>query len=267
MTAPKTTPALAPFTVGIVLYPGVDILDVAGPHEVFAFFNGDVIGRTIQVATVAATTDPIQTSGVLKVVAQYDYCAAPHIDMLFVPGSGDGLQDAIGDKALLDFLTDRAGKATYVVSVCTGGLLLASAGLLDGYRATTHWAFVECLKLFPKVTVVNGCPRWIRDGNRITGAGISSSIDESLFMVQTIVADMAGGPDATTKAQLAAQQAQLSIQYNPDPPFPGGDPCSVDYDVFEPVNAGMVEFRAAVDKAIEARLHPAASPYRATVEA
>ncbi|PLR23332.1 DJ-1/PfpI family protein [Caulobacter zeae] len=263
-----TAPAAPPFTVGIVLYPGVDILDVAGPHEVFAFFDGEVIDRTIQVATVAATTDPIQTSGVLKVVAQYEYDAAPHIDMLFVPGGGNGLQDAIGDQALLDFLSDRAGKARYVVSVCTGGLLLASAGLLDGYKATTHWGFIECLKLFPKVTVVNGCPRWVKDGNRITGAGISSSIDESLFMVQTIVTDLAGGPDAEEKAQLASQQAQLSIQYNPDPPFPGGDPCSVSFEVFEPVNAGRLDFRAALDEAIEARLHPAAAnPYKATVEA
>ena len=86
-------------------------------------------------------------------------------------------------------------------------------------------------------------------------------------MVQTIVADLAGGPDAAEKAQLASQQAQPSIQYNPDPPFPGGDPCSVGYEVFEPVNAGLVDFRAKLDAAIEARLHPVAKPYKATVEA
>ncbi|MBI1683857.1 DJ-1/PfpI family protein [Caulobacter hibisci] len=260
---PAAAPASPPFTVGIVLYPGVDILDVAGPHEVFGFFDGSVIDRTIQVATVAATTQPIPTSGPLKVVAQYDFYSSPHIDLLFVPGGGNGLQDAIGDTALLDFLKQRAPEARYVVSVCTGGLILASAGLLDGYQATTHWAFIDCLKLFPTVTVVNGCPRWYKDRNRITGGGISSSVDESLFMVQTIVTDLAGGPDAADKAALAAQKVQLSIQYHPDPPFPGGDPCSVAYDVFEPVNAGMTGFRGALDAAIEARLHPA----KVTVEA
>lgn len=256
----------APFTVGIVLYPGVDILDVAGPHEVFGFFDGSVIDRTIQVVVVAADTQPIQTSGPLKVQAQYDYYGCPHLDLLFVPGGGNGVQDAVGDKALLAFLTERAAAATYVVSVCTGGLILASAGLLDGYQATTHWAFIDCLKLFPQVTVVNGCPRWVKDRNRVTGGGISSSVDQSLFMVQTIVTDLAGGPDAADKAALAAQKAQLSIQYHPDPPFPGGDPCSVGYDVFAPVNAGMVEFRGVISAAIEARLHPAVAS-KATVEA
>ena len=261
-------PDLPPFTVGIVLYPGVDILDVSGPHEVFAFFDASVIGRTSQVAVVAATTQPIQTSGPLKVAAEYDFCSCPHLDMLFVPGGGNGLQETIGDKDLLAFLVERAKTATYVVSVCTGGLILASAGLLDGYRATTHWAFIDCLKLFPDVTVVNGCPRWVKDRNRVTGGGISSTVDESLFMVQTIVTDLAGGPDAADKAALATQKVQLSIQYHPDPPFPGGDPCSVDYAVYEPVNAGMTDFRASIDAAIEKRLHStAAAKVGATVEA
>lgn len=240
----------APFTIGIVIYPGFDILDVAGPHEVFGFFDGTVIDRIIQVAVAAATTDPIRTSGVLKASAQYRFDDCPPIDLLFVPGGGEGLQDAIGDEALLDFLRTRAQTARYVVSVCTGGLLLASAGLLDGYQATTHWAFVECLRRFAQVTVVNGCPRWIKDRNRVTGGGISSSIDQSLFMVQTIVEDLTGCAD---KAALAAQRAQLAIQYHPDPPFPGGDPCSVDYAVFAPVDAGAAGLRASIDAAIERR--------------
>ncbi len=246
------------FTVGIVLYPGADLLDVAGPHEVFGFFDGAVINRTIQVATVGQSKAPMRTAGVLKVVPQYDFTDCPPIDLLFVPGGGDGLQDAIGDQALLDFLNARAPKASYVTSVCTGGLILASAGLLDGYLATTHWAFVECLSRFSKVTIANGCPRWIKDRNRITGGGISSTIDESLFMVRTIVADLLKGPDAGAKADLAAQQVQLQLQYHPDPMFPGGDPCSVDYSVYGPVNAGMAGFRGVLDAAIEARPHPKA---------
>ena len=253
--AGKPAPA-KPFTVGIVVYPGADLLDIAGPHEVFAFFDGAVIGRSIQVATVGQTKAPTRTAGVLKIVPQYDFTDCPPIDLLFVPGGGDGLQDAIGDQALLDFLVARAAHASYVTSVCTGGLILASAGLLDGYLATTHWAFVEGLSRFPKVTIANGCPRWIKDRDRITGGGISSTIDESLFMVRTIVADLLSGPDAEAKADLVAQQVQLSLQYHPDPMFQGGDPCSVDYSVYGPVNAGMAGFRRLVDAAIEARLHP-----------
>jgi cyclohexyl-isocyanide hydratase len=247
---PKPPPT---FTVGIVLYPGFDILDVAGPHEVFGFFDGAAIGRTVKVATVAQTKAALPTSGVLRVLPEYDFGDCPPIDLLFVPGGGDGLDKAIGDKALLAFLRKAAKPARYVAGVCTGGLLLAAAGLLDGYEATTHWGFVDCLKLFPKVKVVNGCPRWVRDRNRVTGGGISSSIDESLFLLDTLVADLAPGKDARDKAALAeltTRQVQLSIQYNPQPPFSGGDPCSVDYAVFEPVDAGLVGFRQIVSKAI-----------------
>jgi cyclohexyl-isocyanide hydratase len=251
MTATAKPPPV--FTVGIVLYPGFDILDVAGPHEVFGFFDGAVIGRTVKVATVAQTKAALPTSGVLRVLPEYDFGDCPPIDLLFVPGGGDGLDKAIGDAALLAFLRKAAKHARYVAGVCTGGLLLGAAGLLDGYQATTHWGFIDCLKLFPKVKVVNGCPRWVRDGNRITGGGISSSIDESLFLLDTLVSDLAPGKDKAALAELTTRQVQLSIQYNPQPPFSGGDPCSVDYAVFEPVNAGMAGFREIVSKAILAR--------------
>ncbi|KRA59329.1 AraC family transcriptional regulator [Caulobacter sp. Root655] len=251
MTAAAKPPPV--FTVGIVLYPGFDILDVAGPHEVFGFFDGAVIGRTVKVATVAQTKAALPTSGVLRVLPEYDFGDCPPIDLLFVPGGGDGLDKAIGDQALLAFLRKAAKHARYVAGVCTGGLLLGAAGLLDGYQATTHWGFIDCLKLFPKVKVVNGCPRWVRDRNRITGGGISSSIDESLFLLDTLVSDLAPGKDKAALAELTTRQVQLSIQYNPQPPFSGGDPCSVDYAVFEPVNAGMAGFREIVSKAILAR--------------
>ncbi len=249
----KTKPAAPDFTVGIVLYPGFDILDVAGPHEVFGFFDGAAIGRTVKVATVAQSKAAIPTSGVLKVLAEYDFQDCPPIDLLFVPGGGDGLDKAIGDDALLGFLRQTAKNARYVTGVCTGGLILGAAGLLDGYEATTHWGFIDCLKLFPKIKVVNGFPRWWRDRNRVTGGGISSSIDESLFLLDTIVNDLSTAKDKAALAKLTTQQIQLSIQYNPQPLFAGGDPCSVDYPVFAPVNDGMGLFRALLSKAIKAR--------------
>jgi len=110
---------------------------------------------------------------------------------------------------------------------------------------------LDCLKLFPKVTVVNGFPRYLRDRNRFTGGGISSSIDEALYMVQQVITDLAGAANG----DAACQRVQLGIQYNPNPPFKGGDPASVDYSVFEPVEEpGMRKFRAAVCKAVREQI-------------
>jgi cyclohexyl-isocyanide hydratase len=238
------------FTVGIVLYPDFDLLDVAGPYDVFTFFDGTAIDREVEVVTVAEHKAPITATGGLLVTPAHDFRDCPPIDLLFVPGAGPGITQTIGNDRFLKFLRRAAARSRYVTSVCTGGLLLASAGLLDGYRATTHWSCIDCLKLFRKVRVVNGCPRYVRDRNRITGGGISSSIDESLFMVETIVTDMTGA----RRGAQAAQRVQLSIQYNPQPPHPGGDPCSVDYSIYAPVAAGMKPFRDKVCDAVAKRI-------------
>lgn len=246
------SPSLPPFTVGIALYPGFDLLDVAGPNEVFTFFDGSVIGRQAQVVSLAKDLTPLPVGGVTVTPGYaFDDPARPHVDLLFVPGGGPLLADTIADDAFLQALRDIAADATYVTSVCTGGILLASAGLLDGFQATTHWAVIDSLKLFTEVKVVNGCPRWVHDGNRITGGGISSTVDESIYMVETIVADMTGDLEL---AQATAHGIQLSIQYSPDPPFAGGDPCSVPYEIYEPVYEGMAGFRDAVRAAVVKRI-------------
>ena len=239
------------FIVGIVLYPDFDLLDVAGPYDVFTFFDGEIINREVQVITVAEHKAPLAASGGLLVTASHDFRSCPPIDLLFVPGAGPGMTTTIANDRFLQFLRRAAGHSRYVTSVCTGAILLASAGLLDGYRATTHWSCLDCLKLFPKVAVVNGCPRYVHDRNRITGGGISSTVDESLFMVETIVTDMTG--DAGEGAQ-ASKRVQLSIQYNPQPPYAGGDPCSVDYGVYAPVAAGMQSFRDTICRAVAHRI-------------
>jgi cyclohexyl-isocyanide hydratase len=240
------------FTVGIVLYANCDLLDIAGPNDVFTFFDASVIGRTGKVISVGAGKDPLGGIGAMAVTPQYAFDDCPPIDLLFVPGGGpSGLEAALADEDLRAFLQERAAKARYVASVCTGGLILAAAGLLDGYEATTHWAVVDCLKLFPEVKVVNGCPRWVHDGNRFTGGGISSSIDLSLYMVEAIVAEMNG--DAET-GQFASEQVQLQIQYNPQPPNPGGDPCSVDYALYAPTAERMKDFHDGVCAAVKQQI-------------
>jgi cyclohexyl-isocyanide hydratase len=239
----------APFIVGIVLYPGFDLLDVAGTAEVFSFVDSDLMGRKIKVITVAKDKE-LPALAPLRVKPTNTFGDCPKLDLLFVPGAGDTLVDAICDKELHRFLRHKAKQAKYVTSVCTGGLVLAAAGLLDGYQATCHWSVIDCLKLFPKVSVVNGCPRYWRDRNRFTGGGISSSIDEALFMVQQVVTDATNAANG----DAACQRVQLAIQYNPKPPFSGGDPYSVDYSVFEPVEQGMTTFRKNVCAAVRKHL-------------
>jgi cyclohexyl-isocyanide hydratase len=239
------------FTVGIMLYPDFDLLDVAGPYDVFNFFDGTIINHDVDVVTIAASKSPVASSGGLAVTPSHDFGCAPPIDLLFVPGAGPGITATIADDQFLDFLRRAASHSTYVTSVCTGAILLASAGLLDGFAATVHWICIDCLRLFKKVKVVNGCPRYVRDRNRITGGGISSTIDEALFMLETVVTDITG--DAAQGA-LATKHAQLSIQYNPQPTYPGGDPCSVDYAIYAPVAAAMSPFRDAVCQAVQKRI-------------
>lgn len=244
------------FTVGITLYPDFDLLDVAGPYDVFNLFDSSVIERDVQVVSIAAHRTPVASSGGFAVTPSNDFRDHPPIDLLFVPGAGPGITSTIADDDFLDFLRRTAARSRYVTAVCTGSLLLASADLLDGYEATTHWSCIDCLKLFKNVKVVNGCPRYVRDRNRITGGGISSTVDESLFLVEAVVADATGSAE---KAALAVRHTQLSVQYNPHPPYPGGDPCSVDYAIYAPVVAAMAPFRDAVYQAVKQRIthHPA----------
>lgn len=246
----QTKTAKQPFVIGIVLYPGFDLLDVAGTNEVFSLADSSLLGRPIKVLTVAAEKE-VSALAPMTVTPSNTFADCPKLDLLFVPGAGDGLAGAICDDALHEFLRDKARTAQYVASVCTGGLVLAAAGLLDGYQATCHWSVIDCLKLYTKVTVVNGFPRYLRDRNRFTGGGISSSIDEALFMLQQIVTDATG--DAA-KGDATCQRAQLAIQYNPHPPFAGGDPASVDFSVFEPVEQGMTQFRKEICDAVRKQI-------------
>lgn len=247
MTAP-----LPDFTVAIVLYRNCDLLDVAGPNEVFTFFDASTIGRTCNLVSVAKTKDPLSGIGALKVTPLCDFGDCPPVDLLFVPGGGsEGLEDMLADEELRAFLQGKAAEARYVASVCTGGLLLAAAGLLDGYQATTHWAVIDCLKLFETVKVADGYPRYLLDRNRFTGGGISSSIDLSLFMVETIVGEMSGDPEA---GRFASEQIQLQIQYHPQPPNPGGDPDSVDPALLDATREKMQGFHDGVCNAVKKQL-------------
>jgi transcriptional regulator GlxA family with amidase domain len=190
-----------PFTTGILLFDEVEELDFAGPYEVFttAKKDGD------RVVTVAATAAPIRGFNGLQVVPDHGFGDEPSLDVLLVPG-GMGTRKLADDGPTIDWIKTKAAECTWVTSVCTGAILLNSAGLLAGRRVTTHWAYVDTLRETPDLTVVDD-ERYVRDGNVVTAAGVSAGIDMSLWLVgQMYDVDH-------------ARAVQRVIEYDPAPPY------------------------------------------------
>src|SRR4051794_17261935 len=147
------------FNIGIPVYDGVDLLDFAAPCEVFSWMAEiydpkRTDGKRTRVRLIAAEDCAVTTRDGLRFHPDTVFATCPQLDVLWVPG-GDPvrLAERMQDSVFLDFLRHQSRNAAYVTSVCEGALLLASAGLLDGYEATTHWAFLPCLKQFPKIWV------------------------------------------------------------------------------------------------------------------
>ncbi len=190
--------------IGIPVYNQVDLLDVAGPREVLTWMEPQA-----EVRLIARQAGPITTRDGLTLIAPFSFSDTPEVDVLWVPGGDlDGLKAIMtgNERDYLEYFRTASAKARYICSVCEGALLLAQAGLLDGYEVTTHWAFIPCLARFPSIRVAPGTPRFVLDRNRLTGGGISSGLDESLKLVELL---------AGTEA---AQEVQQTIQYYPDPP-------------------------------------------------
>lgn len=192
-----------PRTIAMLAYEEMFPLDLVGPHAVLS----GLMSTTVHI--VGKTKQPIGASG-LTIVPDtlLDECPRD-LDVLFVPGGGLGTVAAMKDRAILDFLRDRASRARYVTSVCTGALVLGAAGLLKGYRATTHWVAHEVLAEFGATPVA---ARVVEDRNRITAAGVSAGIDFALLLA----ARLSGEP--------YARGLQLNIEYDPAPPFDAGSP-------------------------------------------
>lgn len=208
----------AKIKLGIPLYPTFDSLDVLGPLQVFAY------APNISLSLIAAQLDAVTSLEGVRILPDltfdsFEDPASGKLDVLFVPGAADLVtplkQGPLGQNTLLDFLVRQAQHAQLVCSVCTGALLLGAAGLLDGHLVTTHWSQLETLGLFP-CTVAAGYPRYVRSGNRITGGGISSGIDEAFYIVSILC------------GVEAARECQLKMQYRPEPPFHAGDPADGD---------------------------------------
>ena len=180
--------------VGIFIFDEVEVLDFAGPFEVFSrtrLTPGVASRRSDETApfrvfTVAAALRPIVATGGLRVIPDHDFAMAPPIDLLVVPG-GFGTRALLQDGAVLDWIRRIAAGTSRVTSVCTGALLLAQAGLLAGRRATTHWGALDLLASLDPTIRVDAAARVVKDGIT-TSAGVSAGIDMAL----AVVADMHG---------------------------------------------------------------------------
>lgn len=210
--------------VGFPLYPTFDSLDVAGPFQTFTFAGMDLYLLAEGPGTVTSFEG-------ISLTPRDTFATCPQMDLIFVPGGADPVSvlqlGQPGKNAYLDFLARQAPGCKLVCSVCTGSLLLAGAGLLDGHLATTHWAFQSVLRLFPKVRVVDDYRRYVQSGNRVTGGGIASGLDEALYIVSLLF--------GTSQARAG----QLAMQYHPQPIFHYGDPG--DSDVKD--EPGLIEER------------------------
>ena len=202
--------------IEILLYDGFTALDAIGPYEVLRSVPG------WEVEFVAKQRGEVRTdSGVVGLTADRSLEEAGAAEILLVPG-GMGTRRTMEDEEILSWLRRADENSKWTTSVCTGSLLLAAAGLLEGKRASGHWAWLEPLRAFG-ADPVGG--RYVEDGKTITAAGVSVGIDMALYLVGREV-----GPEV-------AQAIQLGIEYDPDPPFDAGSPQKAPAEIVEMVSA------------------------------
>lgn len=187
MSAIETT---ATRNVGIFIFPIVEILDFAGPYEVFTTASRMALREApdrappFNVFTVAATLAPVHARADFAALPKYDFSNHPALDVLIVPG---GVVDAeVANPEVIAWIKNVSKHAQMVASVCTGAFMLAEAGLLDGLTVTTHWEDLEPLaNQYPNLNVVGG-QRWVDQGDIVTSGGISAGIDMSLHLVERL---------------------------------------------------------------------------------
>ena len=221
--------------IGFLLFPQVQQLDLTGPYDVLASLPD------VKVHLIWKDLMPITASTglLLKPTTTFDEC--PALDVICVPG-GSGVGPLMEDDETLAFIKTQAANARYVTSVCTGSLVLGAAGLLKGKRATTHWAYHELLAPLGAIPVQD---RVVRDGNLLTGGGITAGIDFAL----TLAAELFD--------QATAELVQLQLEYAPAPPFAAGSPETASTSVLEEARqraADSLKLRAEITQRAAAKL-------------
>jgi cyclohexyl-isocyanide hydratase len=224
-----------PLEVAMLVYPGMTALDLIGPQQVLGYLGG------VHVDLVAKTEDiVVSDTGVgIRPSRTFANCANP-VDILVVPGGSEGTLALMRDPETLAFLSERAKAAKFVTSVCSGSLVLGAAGLLRGYKATSHWAVRDLLPLLGADLVPD---RVVQDRSRITAGGITAGIDFGLRVA------------AQLRGEDSARGLELILEYDPHPPFGSGTPDKAPVTIekklrsnFEPLHAAFREAAIAARK-------------------
>ncbi len=222
-------PAKGPEDIAFLLYPGCTALDFVGPHNMLR----GLMGATVRL--VAKTREPIVTDTGLTVLPDTTFAECPEqLTLICVPGGSTGTLAAIRDDATLDFLASRGAKAGWVTGVCTGTILLGAAGLLHGYRATSHWVTRDMLGAVGAIPVAE---RVVFDRNRVTGGGVTAGIDFGLRMV------------AALRDDFYAKAVQLTAEYDPQPPFDAGSPAKAPIEATRLITEMFAGFTAELREA------------------
>lgn len=209
---------------GLLLFPKLTQLDLTGPLEVFGRMPG------VETLLIWKSLEPVPSDRGICIVPTHTYETAQELDLICVPG-GPGQIDLMDDQETLNYLRRVEKSCQWITSVCTGSLVLAAAGLLNGCKATSHWSSVDQLVLFGVEAVQE---RVVCDGNRVTGAGVTSGIDFALHIASEIL------------GEAAARAIQLQIEYDPEPPFDDGSPRTADPEL-------LVRIRSEISPFIERR--------------
>ena len=188
--------------IAIVLYPGLTPLDLVGPLQALSAIPR--VDPSYEVMVVGETLDPVVSDSIISLAPSHTFDDATVPFAIVVPGGGDPTLAAAGHKPLVDYVAEAGTHAEIVMSVCTGAIILATAGFLRGRRATTHWAYTDVLENLG-VEVVRA--RWVEDDKFLTTAGVSAGIDGGIHLVARLLGDD------------VAKLTQLGMQYEPEPPL------------------------------------------------
>ena len=197
-----TVPLHVHLKIGGIIFPDMDQCDFTGPFEALARVPNSSF------MTLWKDKNPVRDLAGMQLLADTTFEEAPQLDVLLVPG-GHGQEALMHDEAVLSFIRRQAAGARYVYSVCTGALLCGAAGLLHGKYATTHWTAMDVLPLYGAIP---SGERVVIDGKLISAGGVTSGIDGSLVVVSLL------------RGETVAQELQLYMAYDPQPPFQSGSP-------------------------------------------
>lgn len=223
-------PDLVPIHIAFLLFPDVTQLDLTGPAQVLSRLGNATIDL------VARNRDPVMTDAGFALLPTASFADARACDILCIPG-GFGTADAVEDRATLDWVRQAASDAAWITSVCTGSLILGAAGLLQGYSATTHWASHHMLARFGAIPVQE---RIVFDRNRVTGGGVTAGIDFALALTAAI------------RGEDHARLVQLSLEYDPAPPFAAGSPSGAGPEILARYQAVTKDRRTDSDQRMAA---------------